>query len=81
MPIYEYECKNCGVFEIEQKITDPPISKCSVCKGRVNKIMSVSTFILKGSGWFKDGYSSNASDELPSIKGKPQIKVTKTKAK
>lgn len=63
MPIYEYECiskcdedKNC-IFEIKQSINDKPLETYSCCydktKIKVKKIISQSTFHLKGSGWFK----------------------------
>lgn len=127
MPIYEYECERCGMFEVEQKISDPPLSSCprpgaldpgrhvrfppfggasgtegtvvgpspmgdgwlvvkhepavyehsdgkvtkspdtvsieaerlapSPCGASVKRLIPGSTsFVLKGSGWFKDGY-------------------------
>lgn len=61
MPIYEYQCKSCGRhFEIMQKISDKPIKKCIHCSdGNVEKIMSQSSFALKGSGWHKTDYAAN----------------------
>jgi len=76
MPTYEYECERCGVFEVEQKISDPPLTTCpngvtkSVktptdsggfrvrsCGGNVKRLIPAATsFVLKGPGWFKDGY-------------------------
>lgn len=62
MPVYEYECKGCDqVFEVQQRITDEPVSSCPECGGPVTKIMSVNSFQLKGSGWYADGYSSAGS--------------------
>lgn len=60
MPIYEYNCKSCGKhFEIMQKMADKPIKKCILCSnGSVEKIMSQSSFALKGSGWYKTDYAS-----------------------
>lgn len=54
--IYEYECKKCGEFEIEQRITDGKLEKCPSCEGEVRRLISKSSFVLKGKGWFKDGY-------------------------
>ncbi|MCP3943344.1 MAG: zinc ribbon domain-containing protein [Desulfobacteraceae bacterium] len=57
MPVYEYQCKNCGqVEEAFQKISEPPLESCSQCKGHLKKIISQSTFHLKGSGWYVTDY-------------------------
>lgn len=59
MPIYEYKCKACGnEFEYRQRISDPPMSECESCGGGLEKLISRSSFLLKGSGWYKDLYSS-----------------------
>ena len=54
MPIYEYECQQCGkVFETIQKFSDPRLTEC-VCeeKAPVTKLISAAAFHLKGSGWY-----------------------------
>jgi putative FmdB family regulatory protein len=57
MPIYEYQCENCGKhFEIFQKIADAPLTECRVCKGRLNKLISQCAFHLKGTGWYVTDY-------------------------
>lgn len=57
MPIYEYKCRKCGKdFEMFQRITDPAIKSCRFCKGPVTKLMSLSSFHLKGSGWYVTDY-------------------------
>jgi len=59
MPIYEYQCTKCGhEFEVLQKFSDAPLSTCPKCKGKVKKVISNTSFVLKGSGWYADGYSS-----------------------
>lgn len=57
MPIYEYQCRKCGHFEVTQKITDKPLSRCPSCKGKVKKLISNSSFQLKGSGWYITDYA------------------------
>jgi len=59
MPIYEYQCDKCGhEFEREQRMADPPVKTCPECKARrVTKLISRSSFVLKGGGWYADGYS------------------------
>jgi len=60
MPIYEYECKACeNVFEVQQRMTDEPLRECPDCQGAVKKLVSVSSFQLKGGGWYSDGYSTS----------------------
>ncbi|NLX19946.1 MAG: zinc ribbon domain-containing protein [Desulfobulbus sp.] len=61
MPVYEYECGECKkIFEIQQRIADAPVSVCPECGGNVKKLISMSSFQLKGGGWYADGYSSFA---------------------
>ena len=61
MPLFEFKCKNCDIkIELIQKAVDhPPL--CCKCMGRIAKQVSRSSFILKGGGWYKDGYSSSPS--------------------
>lgn len=58
MPIYEYKCRKCGKeFELFQRMTDPVLKSCQYCKGPVQKLMSLSSFHLKGSGWYVTDYA------------------------
>lgn len=57
MPIYEYRCKKCGKeYELFQKISDPVSKTCKFCKGPAHKLISLSAFHLKGSGWYVTDY-------------------------
>jgi putative FmdB family regulatory protein len=57
MPIYEYRCRKCNKeFEAVQSITAPELKSCKFCKGPVTKLVSVSSFHLKGSGWYVTDY-------------------------
>ena len=61
MPVYEYRCNACNnQFELRQKFSDPPADRCSKCGGTVRKIVSATSFSLKGAGWFGDGYGKKA---------------------
>ena len=69
MPIYEYRCESCGAeLEKLQKISDPPLRDCPACgKSALAKLVSASSFRLKGSGWyetdFKTGKKKNGAAE------------------
>ena len=62
MPIYEYECKQCGIQEINHKITEPPREECETCGGPIRRLISATNFALKGGGWYADGYASTKKD-------------------
>ena len=58
MPIYEYLCENCGrEFEEWQKFSDPPVTTCNKCGGSTRRLISQSTFVLKGTGWYVTDYA------------------------
>jgi len=61
MPVYEYECKQCDkIFEVQQKMADAPLTNCPECQAPVKKLLSLSSFQLKGGGWYADGYASSS---------------------
>lgn len=58
MPIYEYQCQKCQhQFEEIQKVSDPHVAVCPKCNGAVERLISQTSFSLKGGGWYKDGYA------------------------
>jgi putative FmdB family regulatory protein len=60
MPIYVYECQECSVVKEElQKSTEEPLTDCEGCNGEnsLKRIIGLSSFQLKGGGWYEDGYS------------------------
>jgi putative FmdB family regulatory protein len=67
MPTYEYACEKCGhEFEREQRITEDPVKTCPKCRARkVQRLISNTSFVLKGSGWYSDLYSSKKPDKKP----------------
>ncbi len=77
MPIYEYKCSKCGeVFEAFQKINDQPLTACRYCQGKVEKLISHSSFQLKGAGWYLTDYAKK------SVPGNTEVKdTTKTAEK
>ncbi len=64
MPIYEYACTKCGhELEVIQKMSDKPLTKCPECKGKLEKILSQTSFQLKGSGWYVSDYAGRGKTE------------------
>jgi putative FmdB family regulatory protein len=75
MPIYEYECTKCGTIEEAlQKFSDKPLTRCRHCKGKLTKLVSQSTFHLKGSGWYATDYANKSKSS-----GKPSKKTKQSK--
>ena len=63
MPIYEYQCKKCGTIEEAlQKFSDKPLTKCRHCSGKLHKLVSRSSFHLKGTGWYVTDYKNKPKD-------------------
>ena len=64
MPLYEYQCTACGkIEEAIQKFSDAPLTTCKHCSGSLTKLISQSSFHLKGTGWYVTDYSKNASSK------------------
>jgi putative FmdB family regulatory protein len=58
VPLYEYRCAKCGkVFEVLQKFSDAPLKRHKDCGGSVTRLVSASSFQLKGGGWYSEGYA------------------------
>jgi putative FmdB family regulatory protein len=75
MPVYEYQCEKCGhELEAEQRITEPPLKTCPRCKARrLKRLISQTSFVLKGGGWYADLYASKKAegkDEKPDASAK-----------
>jgi putative FmdB family regulatory protein len=62
VPIYEYSCTKCGkTVEAMQKMSDPPLKKCPQCGGALAKMMSSTSFVLKGTGWYATDYAKKSN--------------------
>ena len=65
MPIYEYQCPECGeVRELWQSIYDPDTRTCPACSVPTHKLISRSSFQLKGGGWYADGYCGGKEEKV-----------------
>lgn len=74
MPIYEYRCENCGDFrEVIQKMSDAPLRLCKSCgKEALEKVLSKTSFVLKGSGWYVTDYKSRPSEAKSESQSNPK---------
>ena len=82
MPIYEYQCQKCGTFEFTQRITEKALGKCPTCKGKAKKLISSTSFQLKGTGWYITDYARKGKNGEPkSDNGAKSSSETKTDSK
>lgn len=68
MPIYEYVCESCleAAHEIHKPVREMDTPEaCPTCNGLMTRLISKTSFQLKGGGWFRDGYSSSSSASKP----------------
>ncbi|MDA8086133.1 MAG: transcriptional regulator [Nitrospiraceae bacterium] len=71
MPIYEYICESCGArHEAFQKFSDPLLTQCPKCKGKLKKLISNTSFVLKGTGWYVTDYARKGTGSGSSGNGK-----------
>lgn len=60
MPLYEYNCERCNRhLEVIQKFSDAPLAICPECGGKLNKQLSMTSFQLKGTGWYATDYKKS----------------------
>ncbi|HEU6438099.1 MAG TPA: zinc ribbon domain-containing protein [Nitratidesulfovibrio sp.] len=64
MPIYEYRCSDCEqIFEEWLKTFDEAPRSCPVCGGHADRIVSNTSFVLKGGGWYVTDYGNRSSTD------------------
>ncbi|HZS48945.1 MAG TPA: FmdB family zinc ribbon protein [Blastocatellia bacterium] len=79
MPIYEYVCDKCGKhLEVMQKMSDAPLKRCPDCRGKLEKVISQTSFQLKGGGWYVTDYAKSGSKSAKTDKTE---KTEKTESK
>ena len=81
MPIYEYVCSNCKkTTDTLQKLSDPPPEVCPACgaKGTLSRVVSRTSFVLKGGGWHADLYGSSKKPDTAAPAGGSEPPATKT---
>jgi len=78
MPVYEYECTKCGkTEEVIQKFSDKPLTRCRHCAGKLHKLISQSSFHLKGTGWYVTDYAHKSQCASSPPKKKEKISTKK----
>jgi len=81
MPIYEYECTRCGELEeVFQKLSEKPLQKCKRCSGKLHKLISQSSFQLKGTGWYVTDYANKSGSSPANAKKEKENKTTGEKS-
>lgn len=72
MPIYEYQCANCGhQFDVLQQVSDEPLKGCPKCnKQALKKLISQTSFQLKGTGWYETDFKTKPKKDTPESKDK-----------
>lgn len=82
MPIYEYECMKCGkTTEAMQRFSDAPLTECCHCHGELRKLISMSTFHLKGSGWYTTDYAGKNQSTSSTCKSSDSSSANKAEKK
>jgi len=78
MPIYEYQCTECDhiIEKIESFESEIRTIICPFCNGISNRILSLGSFHLKGSGWYKDGYGKKKQETKTETKMEPPSKTS-----
>src|ERR1700674_1128499 len=86
MPVYGYRCSRGHHFEVQQRITEPPLTQCPECGAPVTRVFYPVGIIFKGGGFYKTDSRGSSSDgsippaEAPKVDAKPDGKAD-TKAK
>lgn len=61
MPLYEYQCSQCGRFEVIRKFSDDPLTLCPTCGREINKLPSAPAIQFKGTGWYVTDYAKKSA--------------------
>jgi len=87
MPVYGYRCTRGHHFEVQQPITDPPLTQCPECGAPITRVFYPVGIIFKGGGFYKTDSRGSSSDgsiapaDTPKVDAKPDGKAdTKAKA-
>jgi putative FmdB family regulatory protein len=79
LPLYEYQCPECGTFERMQKFSDPVLTACPTCGSPVEKLLSAPAIQFKGSGWYVTDYANKGKEKEKEKEKDKAPSETKTK--
>ena len=80
MPLYEYECDECGRrTEVIQRVGAPPIGPCEECGGEMRKLLSAPAFQFKGTGWYVTDYAKKSGAGGSSSSGEAKRETSESK--
>lgn len=80
MPLYEYQCQQCKAhFEKIQKFSDPPLTRCEKCGGKIERLLSSPAIQFKGAGWYVTDYARKPASEGAKSSAEP-AKPTEAKS-
>lgn len=71
MPLYEYQCPQCGRFELIRKFSDEPLTSCPTCGKEIQKLPSAPAIQFKGSGWYVNDYPTKTKEKPAGGDGAP----------
>ncbi|MFQ5613864.1 MAG: FmdB family zinc ribbon protein [Anaerolineae bacterium] len=76
MPVYEYQCTKCGLhFDKRQRMSEPPLTECIECRGKVQRVISSVGVIFKGSGFYVNDSKSKSDGRRNGKLSKPREKT------
>jgi len=81
MPVYGYRCTRGHHFEVQQRITEPPLTLCPDCGAPVTRVFYPVGIIFKGGGFYKTDSRGSSSDGsttpvvAPKVDSKPDGKA------
>ncbi len=66
MPRYQYHCTSCGHdLEVRQSFSEPALTVCPQCEGKLRKVFNAVGVVFKGSGFYKTDSRSGSSASIP----------------
>jgi putative FmdB family regulatory protein len=86
MPLYAYECKECGVrFDRRQGFDEEPVRICPECEGEVHRLIQPAQIVFKGSGFYSTDHKSSSRSNTSTTSKKSESTTsdsdTKTESK
>jgi len=82
MPTYDYECPQCGIFEVVQSMKDARLQQCPTCGRKIKRLLGTGAgVIFKGSGFYQTDYRGEAYKSAAKADAAPAADAPKTETK